>query len=66
MPYSMIVSLKGGIIAVGEGTTISMFSRIVSLGYVKLEKYVEMEQNCFIADFNHEYGDINKPIKLKG
>lgn len=66
MPYSMIVSLDGGIIEVGEGTTISMFSRIASHGYVKFGKYVEMGPNCFIADFNHEYTDITKPIKLQG
>lgn len=66
MPYSMMVSLRNGIIEVGEGTTISMFSRIASLGYVKFGKYVEMGPNCFIADFNHEYTDITVPIKSQG
>lgn len=66
MPYSMIVSLEKGVIEIGEGTTISMFSRIASLGYVKFGKYVEMGPNCFIADFNHEYENVDKPIKLQG
>ncbi|MGM9812026.1 MAG: acyltransferase [Muribaculaceae bacterium] len=66
MPYSMIVSLDDGIIEVGEGTTISMFSRIASLGHVKFGKYVGMGPNCFIADFNHEYTDITMPIKQQG
>ena len=66
MPYSMMVSLSNGIIDVGEGTTISMFSRIASLGYVKFGKYVEMGPNCFIADFNHEYTDINVHVKNQG
>ena len=66
MPYSMIVSLRDGIIEVGEGTTISMFSRIASLGHVKFGKYVAMGPNCFIADFNHEFADVNIPVKLQG
>ena len=54
------------IIEVGEGTTVSMFSRIASLGHVKFGKYVEMGPNCFIADFNHEFADVNIPVKLQG
>lgn len=66
MPYSMIVSLDNGRIEIGEGSTISMFSRIGSVGYVKIGKDIEMEPNCFIADFNHEYRDISLPIKTQG
>ncbi|MGM9804671.1 MAG: acyltransferase [Muribaculaceae bacterium] len=62
----MIVSLEGGTIEVGEGTTISMFSRIASLGRLKFGQYVAMGPNCFIADFNHEYADISTPVKLQG
>ena len=65
MPYSMMVSLRNGIIEIGEGTTVSMFSRIASIGYVKLGKYVAMGPNCFIADFNHEFADVNIPVKLQ-
>lgn len=66
MPYSMIVSLRNGTIEIGEGTTVSMYSRIASLGNVKIGKYVEMGPNCFIADFNHEYTNVNLPVKHQG
>ena len=66
MPYAMMVSLRDGRIEVGEGSCISMFSRVASRGYVKFGKYVEMGPNCFIADFNHEYRDVTKPVKLQG
>ena len=66
MPYSMIVSLKGGKIEIGEGSTVSMFSRIGSAGHIRIGRYVEMGPNCFIADFNHEYRDISVPIKMQG
>ena len=66
MPFSMIVSLDNGKIEIGSGSTVSMFSRIGSVGYIKIGKDVEMGPNCFIADFNHEYRDISKPIKSQG
>lgn len=66
MPYSMIVSLNNGKIEIGEGSTVSMFSRIGCIGYIKIGEYVEMGPNCFIADFNHEYRDISLPIKKQG
>lgn len=66
MPFSMIVSLGGGKIEVEEGATVSMYSRIAARGYVRIGKYVEMGPNCFIADFNHAYEDISRPVKLQG
>lgn len=66
MPFSMIVSLGNGKIEIGSGSTVSMFSRIGSVGYIKIGKDVEMGPNCFIADFNHEYRDISKSIKHQG
>lgn len=66
MPYSMIVSLYNGKIEIGSGSTISMFSRIGCVGYIKIGTDVAMGPNCFIADFNHEYKDISKPIKRQG
>lgn len=66
MPFSMIVSLGGGKIEIGSGSTVSMFSRIGCCGYVKIGECVEMGPNCFIADFNHEYRDVSRPIKIQG
>ena len=65
MPYSMMVSL-GGKIEVGKGTTISMFSRIGAIGYVKIGDYVAMGPNCFIADYNHKYENVDVPIIRQG
>ena len=65
MPYSMMVSL-GGKIEVGKGATVSMFSRIGAIGYVKIGDYVEMGPNCFIADYNHKYENVDVPIKRQG
>lgn len=43
-----------------------MFSRIGCCGYVKIGECVAMGPNCFIADFNHEYRDVSRPIKTQG
>ena len=61
-----MVSLGGGKIEVGKVATVSMFSRIGAIGYVKIGDYVEMGPNCFIADYNHEYENIDVPIKRQG
>lgn len=66
MPFSMIVSLGGGKIEIAEGATVSMYSRIASRGYIRIGRYVEMGPNCFIADFNHAYEDVSRPVKLQG
>lgn len=66
MPYSMIVAHPSSKIEIGNGSTISMFSRIGSKGYIKLGEYVEMGPNVIILDYNHEYRDVTKPIKLQG
>ena len=66
MPYSMIVSLNNGKIEIGSGSTVSMYTRIGCVGYVKIGENVEMGPNCFIADFNHEYRMVEKPVKWQG
>ena len=43
-----------------------MFSRIGAIGYVKIGDYVAMGPNCFIADYNHEYENVDVPIKRQG
>lgn len=66
MPYTMLVCHEGGHIELGEGAEIGMFSRIASQGEVIIGKNVISGPNIFIADYNHEYRDINKPIKNQG
>lgn len=63
----MLVSLHGkGIIEIGENSEISMYSRIASLGYVKIGKYVLTGPHVFIADYNHEYSNPIRPIMYQG
>lgn len=66
MPQAMLVSLRGGKIEIGEKSEISMFSRIASMGYVKIGNNVLTGPHVFIADFNHEYKNPNKPIMYQG
>lgn len=67
MPQAMIVSLHGrGIIEIGENTEISMYSRIGSVGHVKIGNNVLMGPHVFIADYNHEYRDPYRPIMYQG
>lgn len=67
MPYTMLVSLtKKSKLVVGEGSEIGMFSRIGCLNNVNIGKYVLTGPNVFIADYNHEYRDITKPIMKQG
>lgn len=66
MPQAMLVSLRNGIIEIGEATEISMYSRVASMGYVKIGKHVLTGPHVFIADYNHEYHDPTKPVMYQG
>lgn len=66
MPYSLVFAHENAKIEIGEGTEVSMFSRIASRKYVKIGKYVLMGPNVFISDYNHNYEDINIPIMHQG
>lgn len=66
MPYTMLVCHEGGHIEIGEGSEIGMFSRVASQGEVIIGKNVFSGPHIFIADYNHEYRDIKKPIKNQG
>lgn len=66
MPHSMIVSLGIGVIEIGEYSEISMFSRVASVGHVKIGRYVLFGPNVFIADYNHRYTDPFRPIMFQG
>lgn len=66
MPQAMLVSLRGGKIEIGEKSEISMFSRIASMGYVKIGNNVLTGPHVFIADYNHEYQNPMKPVMYQG
>lgn len=66
MPYTMLVCHQNGDMEIGDGTEIGMFSRIASQGKVIIGKNVFSGPHIFIADYNHEYRDIEKPIKSQG
>ena len=66
MPYTMLVCHQGGQITFGEGSEIGMYSRIASQGKINIGKNVFSGPHIFIADYNHEYCDSEKPIKFQG
>ena len=66
MPYTMLLCHEGGHLEIGEGAEIGMFSRVASQGEVIIGKNVFSGPHIFIADYNHEYRDIEKPIKNQG
>lgn len=67
MPQTMLISLGcKGIIEIGEASDIGMYSRIGSKGYVKIGKNVLTGPNVFIADYNYEYRNIERPVMYQG
>lgn len=66
MPYTMLLCHEGGHLEVGEGAEIGMFSRVASQGEVIIGKNVFSGPHIFIADYNHEYRNVEKPIKNQG
>ncbi len=66
MPYTMLVCHDGGLLEIGDGVEIGMFSRVASQGKVIIGKNVFSGPHIFIADYNHEYRDAEKAIKDQG
>lgn len=66
MPYTMLFCHPNGEINIGDGSEIGMYSRIASQGKVIIGKNVFSGPHIFIADYNHEYRDVNVPIKYQG
>lgn len=66
MPQCMVVVHNEGHIEIGRNTNVSMYSRVAALGFLKIGNNVEMGPHVFIADYNHEYRDVNKPIMFQG
>lgn len=66
MPYTMLLCHEGVYPEIGEGAEIGMFSRVASQGEVTIGKIVFPGPHIFIANYNHEYRNIEKPIKNQG
>ena len=66
MPQAMLVTLGKGIIEIVEDSEISMYSRVASLGFVKIGRSVLTGPHIFIADFNHEFSNPEIPIMNQG
>lgn len=50
----------------GKGTQIGLFSRIAVQADVTFGEYVLTGSHIFVADYNHEFSDITKPIMHQG
>lgn len=67
--YSWLIGSekKGGKgLIIGDNTTIGHFSHIVANYEVVIEKDVLLADKVFISDCNHNYREINIPIKDQG
>lgn len=53
-------------VTIGDNSYIGMFSRIATNNKIAIGKNVITGPNVFIANYNHEYRDINKPISDQG
>ncbi len=63
---NFICAQENATIRIGEGSRIQQYSRIAASNKIDIGSYVITGPNVFIADYNHEYRDINTPIKLQG
>lgn len=67
MPYNMLICLnRSATIEIGKNTQIGMFSRIGALNNVYIGNDVLMGPHIFIADYNHEYRNIEEPVMDQG
>ena len=63
MPYNMVVCLsEKASLKIGENAEIGMFSRIACANRIEIGKCVVTGPHVFIADFSHEYREIDIPI----
>lgn len=67
MPDNMLVCLNNqSNLIIGDEAEIGMYSRIGCLNYVEIGNNVFTGPHVFIADYNHEYRNIDIPIKNQG
>lgn len=65
-PSSMVFAHANSQIIIGNGTSISEYTRVAAQNKVYIGNDVLMGPNVFIADYNHEYRDVTKPINHQG
>ncbi len=65
-PGSVIFAHANSQIIIGNGTSISEYTLVTAQNKVNIGEEVLMGPNVFIADYNHEYRDITKPINRQG
>jgi acetyltransferase-like isoleucine patch superfamily enzyme len=64
-PYAIISPSKGKIL-VGENTSINAFSMLYGPGNIEIGKNVSIAPRCSLMAFNHNFNNIQKPIKTQG
>lgn len=66
-PRNIIVCFpQASSLSIGEGCDIGQSSRIGCMGKIVIGKNVLTGPNVFIADYNHEFADINIPVIKQG
>lgn len=67
MPYNMLLCHGyDSRMILGKGTEIGMYSRIAAQNIIRIGNDVLTGPHVFIADYNHEYRDVFKPVKIQG
>lgn len=67
MPDNMLVCHgENSKLIIGNGVELGMYSRIGCQNYIEIGDNVFTGPHIFIADYNHEYRDPDKPIKFQG
>ena len=67
MPYNMLVGLNDKYrLKIGKNVEIGMYSRIGCVNSIEIEDNVFTGPHVFIADYNHEYRNVDTPILYQG
>ena len=51
---------------IGKRVNIGMFSQMACINEINIEDDVLFGPNVYVADYNHEFTDISKPISMQG
>ena len=53
-------------VEIGDRVTIGLGTMVSAAEHILVKKNVLISQHCFIGDHDHEYKDINTPIRFQG